>query len=226
MERTSVKTLKNILNFDDYSRSMFYVGFFMKNEIAKISYEAAHQKALLWFLQNVYEYPGIDVFWKAWLLPKRQIMGDNELKVRMPLLRKMRSSGMIMTRKEYLAVCRSDREFRHELLFQKDAPVDLCVDLMMSSFFCDIASRYFFMNRKMDLLFIFHDDVGFDLVGTSEEGRSTGIRMLKELRQKNEELWRCVLSCEGEFINTNTEYPYQIQNKNEFQIFSKTGNET
>jgi len=51
MERTSVKTLKNILNFDDYSRSMFYVGFFMKNEIAKISYEAAHLKALLWFLK-------------------------------------------------------------------------------------------------------------------------------------------------------------------------------
>lgn len=204
METKPYHLLKKVLNFDNYSLSPYYVGFFEYFDSKNFSCAEAQQYLILWFLQNAYEYPGVDAFWKVWLLPKRQIMENTELAACLPLIQKMRHSGTLMTLKEYLSAWTNDRKFRRELVFQKNVSVDLCVDLLMSRTFTDITSRYFFVNRSLELIFIYHDDEGFDLVGLTEKGRAMGVQLLKSLRQRKDNLWRCVISCEGEFI---TEYP-------------------
>lgn len=217
METKTFHTLKDFLNFENYSLSPYYVGFFEFFDSKNFSWMEEEQHLILWFLRNAYEYPGVDVFWKAWLLPKRQIMEDAEWNASLPLIQKMRRSGTLMTRKEYVSAWEGDRKFRHQLAFQKNASVELCVDLLMSRTFTNIASQYFFVNQNRELIFIYHDDGGFDLVGITEKGRATGVQLLKSLRQREDHLWRCVLSCEGEFIDTNTEYPYNVRKKSEFR---------
>ena len=211
MKTKSCQTLKRVLDLNDYPRSPYYVGFFEFFDSKNFSFAEERQHLVLWFMQKAFEYPGVDVFWQAWLLPKRQIMEDPEQTVCLPLIQKMRRSGTLMTRREFLSECSKDRKFRRQFAFQKDAPVELCVDLLMSRTFTDIASRYFFVNRNLELIFIYHEDEGFDLAGLSEKGRAAGVKLLKEIRQQKGNLWRCVLTCEGEFINKDTEYPYQIQ---------------
>lgn len=215
MKTKTFCTLKDFLNFDNYSLSPYYVGFFEFFDSKDFSWREVDQHLILWFLRNAYEYPGVDVFWNAWLLPKRQIMEDAEMNACLPLIQKMRRSGTLMTRKEYVSAWEGDRKFRHQLPFQKNATVELCVDLLTSRTFTDITSKYFFVNRNRELIFICHEDGGFDLVGITETGRAAGVQLLKSLRQREDHLWRCVLSCEGEFIDTNTEYPYTVRKKSE-----------
>jgi len=211
MEIKSYNVLKKMLNLENYSASPYYVGFFEYFNSKKFSREEAQQHLILWFLQNIYQYPGTDVFWKVWLLPKLQIVNDSKLSSYLPLIHKMCRSGMVFTLKEYLSEWSKNHKFRHQFNFQKDVSVDVSVDLFMSSNFSNIASRYIFINKNLELIFIYNDDEGGDLVGLTENGRTNGIQLLKSLRQREDKLWRCIISCEGEFIDTKTEYPYQIK---------------
>ncbi len=200
------------LNMECYAKSPYYVGFFEWFEVLDgFSSKVAEREAMLWFFRNIYRSKGLEAYWFAWLFPKKQIVEEERFGEYLPLIRKMLASGAIMTRHQFLnewgRVDRHDREFCYE----PNVSIQTCVELMTARNFTNLDSQFHYVDTQNGLIFWDNEDGGFDIIAMSESARKKGAEILKTLRENP--LFRCVVTCEGEYIDTNVQYPYEIKRR-------------